>query len=61
MKVIAAIVLNDLGQLLPYTCETTMEQCEERAAKTFPAWKKMKELGAKVVQVEIKTLENPSE
>lgn len=58
MKRIAAVVINDLGDMLPYTCETTMQQCEESAAEKFgeEAWEKMKSLGAKVVQVEISTL-----
>lgn len=59
MKRIAAMVLNDLGDLLPYTCEGTMEQCEEKANELFTpqAWQKMKSFGAKVVQVEITTLD----
>lgn len=57
MKRIAAVVMSDLGELLPYTCQSSMEQCEEEAPKVLAAWDKMKELGAKVVQVEITTLE----
>lgn len=58
MKTIAAMVLSDRGELLPYTCQSTMSQCEEEAPKVLAAWDKMKELGARVVQVEITTLEN---
>jgi hypothetical protein len=58
MKTIAAMVLNDLGQLLPYTCQSTISMCEEKANSFFPAWEKMKELGAKVVQVEISMIED---
>ena len=57
MKRIAAMVLNDKGDLLPYTCQSTMEQCEEEAPKILLGWDAMKMLGAKVVQVEITTLE----
>jgi hypothetical protein len=57
MKLIAAMVLNDKGDLLPYTCQSTMEQCEEEAPKILLGWDAMKMLGAKVVQVEITTLE----
>jgi hypothetical protein len=60
MKIIAAMVLSDKGELLPYTCQGTMEQCEEEAPNVFAGewtWNKLKELGAKVVQVEISTLE----
>ena len=57
MKRIAAMVLSDMGELLPYTCQSTMSQCEEEAARLLAAWERMKELGAKVVQVEIRTLD----
>ena len=53
IKTIGAAVLNDFGQLLPYTVRSTEQQCEDAAGQLFPAWKKMKELGCKVVQVEI--------
>jgi hypothetical protein len=57
MKRIAAMVLSDLGQLIPHTCRSTISQCEEEADEELLAWEKMKELGAKVVQVEIRTLD----
>lgn len=59
MKRIAAVVINDLGDMLPYTCDTTMQACEENACERFGtvAWEQMKKLGAKVVQVEINTLD----
>ena len=54
MRNIGAVVKNDKGQLLPYTCQSTMSQCEEKAASFFStAWPRLQELGAKVVQVEI--------
>lgn len=58
MKLIAAMVLSDEGKLLPYTCQSSMSACEEEAAVTLP-WHRMKALGAKVVQVEIRTLDSP--
>jgi hypothetical protein len=54
---IAACVLSDLSELLAYTTQSTMSRCEEYAAETLPAWERMKELGAKVVQIEIMTVE----
>lgn len=59
MKTIAAMVLNDKGDLLPYTCRHCMEACEEEMPEVFTpyGWEQMKVLGAKVVQVEISTLE----
>lgn len=59
MKRIAAMVLNDKGELLPYTCQSTMEQCEEEMPNIVTpwGWEQMKKLGAKVVQVEIRTLD----
>jgi hypothetical protein len=57
MKTIGAAVLNEFDHLLPYTVRSTKQGCEENAEKIFPAWKKMKELGCKVVQVEIINLE----
>ena len=53
MKTIGAAVLNDFGDILPYTVRATIQQCEDAAVQLFPAWKKMKKLGCKVVQVEI--------
>ena len=55
MKVIAAAVLSDRGELLPYTCQGSMQYCEEKASKTLAGWDRMKELGARVVQVWIVT------
>lgn len=57
MKRIAAMVMNDKGELLPYVCDSTKEQCEEKAASLFSTWDKMKELGAKVVQVQVEVIE----
>lgn len=54
---IAACVLNDQGDLLPYTCQSTKSQVEEWAAENLLAWDKLKELGCKIVQVEIKVVE----
>jgi len=36
---------------------STKQQCEEAAEMLFPAWKKMKELGCKVIQVKIINIE----
>jgi hypothetical protein len=53
---ICAVLVNDYGQILPYTCQPTMSQCEEFCSKFFPAWDRMKELGCKIVQAEIRLL-----
>lgn len=50
---IAAMLKNDLGQLLPHTCQGTVEKCEEWCEQNVRAWPRLKELGAKVVTVEI--------
>ena len=52
-KTTCAVLVNDCGQILPYTCQPTMSQCEEFCKEFFPAWERMKELGCKVVQAEI--------
>ncbi len=49
----AAMVKNDNGDLLVWTCQPLVSQCEEEASRSFPAWERMKQLGAKVVRVRI--------
>lgn len=53
MKTICAVVINDLNQILPYTVQGTMSQCEEAAEERWPWWDKMKEAGCRVRQAEI--------
>lgn len=50
-----AVVLNDLGQLLPYTAQSSISLCEERAEERWgkEGWQKLKDLGAKIVTVEV--------
>jgi hypothetical protein len=55
-KRIAAVLKNDLGQLLPYTCQSTMSQCREWCESNIANFPKVLELGAKIVQVEITEL-----
>lgn len=56
-KRIGAMVMNDHNDLLLYTCRSTMQACEEAAENdeffANGVWKKIKEKGAKVVQVEV--------
>jgi len=52
-KTVCAVLVNDLGDILPYTCQSTISQCEEWCEINFPAWDRMKELGNKIVQAEI--------
>lgn len=51
----AAVVVNDLGDILPYTVQGTISLCEEKAIEFFgqSTWEKLVSLGAKVVQCEI--------
>ena len=53
---IAAMLKNNHGDLLPYTCQTYTSQCEEWCEKNIPNFARHKELGAKVVQVEIREI-----
>lgn len=58
-KTIAAVVVNDRGDILPYTVQPTKDQCEEHAAEFFgnEVWGKVKALGGRVAQCEITLLE----
>ena len=46
----AAVVVNDLGQILPYTVQGTAEQCNEHAISFWgeETWNKLQELGCKI-------------
>lgn len=61
MKRVAAMVLSDRGSLLPFTCQNTVSQCEEEAPSLLCEWEKMKKNGAKIVQVEIRTMDEEDE
>lgn len=54
MKKLAAVVVADNGCILPYTVDSTKEQCEEKAKQFFSeeVWEKLKSLGAKIVLLE---------
>jgi hypothetical protein len=59
---LAAMVMNEYGQLLTHTCRYCKSLCEEDAEKFYDElkpglWAELKQLGAKVVQVEITVLE----
>jgi len=51
---IAAMLKNDQGALLPYTGQATMSRCEEWCEANLAAFGRLKELGAQVVQVEVR-------
>lgn len=51
--VVCAVVINQLGQVLPYTCQSPMSRCDEWAQANLTEWDKMKQLGARVMQAEI--------
>ena len=54
MRTIAAMVKNDRGELLPYTCKRYTSQVEDWCAQNWPdTWNKLQALGAKIVLVEI--------
>lgn len=55
---IAAVVVNETGDILSYTTRSTMSQCEEAAQEHFGAvlWARLKGRGAQVVQCEITLL-----
>ena len=52
---LGGVVVNDQGEILPYTVQSTMSQTEELAIQLWgiETWNKLQELGAKVVQCEI--------
>ena len=52
-KMVCAVVVNDYGDILPYSCQATMQRCEEWAQEHLLGWDTMKQLGARVVQAEL--------
>lgn len=54
MNKLCAAVVNDLGELLPYTCKSTMDAVEESMQET-PGWEKLKDFGSRVVQARLVT------
>jgi hypothetical protein len=57
MRTSGSIVINDRGQMLLYTVESTHSRCEEKAQEIFCAWDTMKARGARIVPVMILTLD----
>lgn len=62
-RTFAAMVLNDLGQLLPYTCRGLISQVQEAIEDgempfSKEVWEAMQRKGAKIVSVEVKTLDD---
>lgn len=53
---VCAVLVNDKDEILSYTCQPTISQCEEFCQEFFPAWEKMKALGCRIVQAEINLL-----
>jgi hypothetical protein len=51
---LAACIKSDLGNLLPHTMRGSIQECEEYATTEVLAWERLKELGCKIVQVEIR-------
>lgn len=52
---IAAVVVNEKGDILPYTVQSTISQCEEKAIDLFGknTWENLISIGARIVQCEI--------
>lgn len=55
-KVVAACMVNNLGQLLPYTCQSSVQKCLEWCEENVLAWDKHLEHGAIIAQVEIEVV-----
>jgi hypothetical protein len=57
---IAAMVKNDFGDLLVYTCATSKQKCEELAVERYTkeGWAGLLRLGCKIVQVRITELDD---
>lgn len=53
---IASVLVNDKGSILPYTCNTYAQQVEEWAEKNSVGWEKLKSMGCKIAECEIKVL-----
>lgn len=55
MKQTCAVVVNDRGHILPYTCKSTSGACEEYIRTIMPpgAWELLKARGARVVNATI--------
>ena len=52
---IAAVIVNDRGEILPSTTRATLQGCEEHAQASYgdPAWQRLKEMGCRVCPCEI--------
>jgi hypothetical protein len=55
----ASMALNSEGVLLPYTCQAWSQQVDEYCQAHILAWNAHKARGARIVQVEVLSLENP--
>ena len=61
---LCGVVVNDMDQILPYTCQSTVHACEEWAEENLLAWDKLQKMGARIVMAEITlfdTTQNPIE
>ena len=58
-KQLAAVVVNDRGEILPYSAQATKERCEEHAKEFFGecVWDQVKALGGRVALCEIVLLD----
>lgn len=63
MKTIAAVVVNDIGQILPYSVQSTRAQTEARMMDIMgaQAWERAKLLGSRVEQCAIVLIDAPSD
>ena len=53
IKRTAAVMVTALGQINPYTCQSSIQQCLEFCEENVLAWDKHLEIGATIAIVEI--------
>lgn len=51
-RVVCAVMVNDEGDILPYTCGFSKERCAEICQDIYgvEGWDRLKRLGSKIVQ-----------
>ena len=54
---IAAVLVNDKGQILPYTCKSTVQQVKEHCDQHMAGWERLSAIGCRIAQCEITVIE----
>jgi hypothetical protein len=53
----ACIVKTNTGTLLPYTCQSTQSQVQEKVEQIFAlSWEKMEQHGFSIIEVELREI-----